>query len=203
MQKSLRLAGLAALIGLLIWGWWVFFPGPERLIRKRLQELATVASFSNEGAVAKAYNAKKVTTYFTEDISITAEIPGRGTQTLQGIDTLQQVAMGARQNWSGMTVEFLDIHVTLGADKTTATANLTGKLTLAGERDFSVQEFNFTLKKVGGTWLIERVEMVKTLSQRTRSDGVLRCWSVGYRLLALGYSTHHSTTPSLHQPTPS
>jgi len=36
-----------------------------------------------------------------------------------------------------------------------------------GEGDFQVQEFNFKLKKIGRTWLIYRIDTVKTLSQTT------------------------------------
>ena len=46
-------------------------------------------------------------------------------------------------------------------------ANLTGKATVEGEGDFQVQEFNFKLKKVDRTWLIYRIDTVKTLSQTT------------------------------------
>ena len=45
--------------------------------------------------------------------------------------------------------------------------NLTGKATVEGEGDFQVQEFNFKLKKVDRTWLIYRIDTVKTLSQTT------------------------------------
>ena len=43
--------------------------------------------------------------------------------------------------------------------------NLTGKATVEGEGDFQVQEFNFKLTKVDRTWLIYRIDTVKTLSQ--------------------------------------
>jgi hypothetical protein len=45
--------------------------------------------------------------------------------------------------------------------------NLTGKATVEGEGYFQVQEFNFKLKKVDRTWLISRIDTVKTLSQTT------------------------------------
>ena len=46
-------------------------------------------------------------------------------------------------------------------------ANVTGKATVEGEGDFQVQEFNFKLKKVDRTWLIYRIDTVKTLSRTT------------------------------------
>jgi hypothetical protein len=165
MQKSARILGALGLVALAVWGWWVLFPGAERVIRSRLKELAAVGSFrSNEGALAKAYNSSRLGSYFTADTVISVDIPGRGMHTLEGRDSLVQAAMVFRQNLSGVKIEFLDIHVTLADDKQTAVANLTGKATVSGERDFSVQEFKFKLKKVKGEWLIYRVESVKTLT---------------------------------------
>ncbi len=70
-----------------------------------------------------------------------------------------------RQHVNGVKIEFVDIVVKLDPDKQSATVDLTGKATMSGEHDFSVQEFKFLLKKVGRDWLIYRVETVKTLSR--------------------------------------
>ena len=65
---------------------------------------------------------------------------------------------------SGLSVEFLDINVTVEPDRKSAAADLTLKARVAGEKDLIVQELKFTLRKIDGTWLIIRVETVKTLS---------------------------------------
>jgi hypothetical protein len=167
MQKSFRILGALALAVLVVWGWRVLFPNPERVIRKRLNELADIGSFqANESPMAKLYNAKKLGSFFTSDVTVSVDIPGRGIHTLDGRDSLEQAAVVFRQNVGAVKVEFLDVTVTLAPDKQSAEANLTGKATVGGERDFSVQEFNFKLKKVDGQWLIYRVESVKTLSQK-------------------------------------
>jgi hypothetical protein len=50
MKLLLRAVLLAALLALAWWLWTVFFPSPEKAIRKRLAALAQAASFkSNEG----------------------------------------------------------------------------------------------------------------------------------------------------------
>jgi hypothetical protein len=56
-------------------------------------------------------------------------------------------------------------------------ANLTGKATVEGEGDSQLQEFNFKLKKVDRTWLVYRIDTVKTLSQTTalRSAATISC----------------------------
>ena len=165
MQKSLRLAGALALIGLGLWGWCILFPSPEKVIRSRLNNLAGTLSFAPKaGAIARGYSAQKAAGFFTTDVEI--NVDGRGVEPLHfsGRDEVQQALVWAARSLRGLQVEFLDINLTLNPDQQSAKANLTGKWTLAGDRDFNVLEFNFLLKKVDGVWLIYRVDSVKTLS---------------------------------------
>ncbi len=165
MQKSLRLLAAAALIGLGIWGWFVLFPSPEKVIRSRLQNLARTISFEPaDGTIARGYSVQKAAGFFTTDAEI--NVDGRGLEPLHfsGRDEIQQALLWAARSLRGLKVEFLDINLTLDQDKQSAKANLTGKWTPTGDRDFGVLEFNFLLKKVDGTWLIYRVDSVKTLS---------------------------------------
>jgi hypothetical protein len=166
MKKwSLRIFLLAVLVGLGLWGWRAWFPGPEAVIRKRLTELARTASFSaNEGALAKLANAQSLTAFCTPDVEITVDIPGHSTQTINGHDELLSAVAGARSAVHGLNVEFFDILVTVAPDQNSAEANLTAKGKVSGEKDFYVQELKFLLKKVEGQWLIFRVETVRTLS---------------------------------------
>jgi hypothetical protein len=60
-------------------------------------------------------------------------------------------------------VQFVDVSVRVGTDRTSATADLTAKGNVAGENEMQVQELRFTFRKSGRDWLINRVEMVKTL----------------------------------------
>lgn len=165
MQKFIRIAAGAILIGLCVWGWFLLFPSPQHIIRKQLKGLAATASFrGNEGPLAKAYNAEKLSGYFATDVVVVVDIPGHGQQSFEGLDTVLQAAMAARQSLSGLKAEFLDINVTVGPDKQSATVNLTAKGTVPGESDFFVQEMKFAFKKVDGKWLISKVETIRTLS---------------------------------------
>jgi ketosteroid isomerase-like protein len=165
MKKGVLRGFLAAvLIAAGIWVWWTFFPSAQRAIRKTLLELAKAACIApNESPLAKAINSKKVTDFCTGDVEITVDIPGYSRQTINGRDELLQAAMGARALVGGLNVEFLDIHVTVGPDKQSAIAELTAKGKVPGDKDLLVQELKFTLKKMGGDWLIQKVETVKTL----------------------------------------
>jgi hypothetical protein len=166
MQKSFRIFFAAALIALGFWGGIVLFPGPERVIRSLLNDLAeTASSDSKQGAIAKAYDLQKIPDFFTPDVEINIDARGYPPMTLHDRDELMQIVAFARSRQGNVKVEFLDINVTLGPDKTSAVANLTCRIMLPGDRDSIVQEANFSLKKAEGKWRIYRVETVKTLAQ--------------------------------------
>ena len=157
---------LLAIAGVGYWIWTMLFPSPESVIRKQFNLLAQSVSFSsNEGALAKALNAERLTGFFTPDVEITVDVPGHSQHTLHGRDELLQAAMAARGMAGTLSVEFLDINVTVSPDKTSATVNLTAKGRAGSERDLLVQELKFLLKKVNRDWLIYQVETVKTLSE--------------------------------------
>jgi hypothetical protein len=166
MQKSIRIIVLAALIALGIWGWRVFFPGPESVIKSRLTSLAKTLSFDGtDGNISKVYKADQVGGYFTDDVEVTIDVRGySGSRSIDGKTEIKQALLYAQANLTGLKVQFLDINVTLGPDKKTAVANLTAQADISGEPDFHLMELNLTLKEVEGKWLITRIETVKTLS---------------------------------------
>lgn len=148
-----------------VWLWGVFFPRPEHVIRKRLNELAEAISFSsNEGSLAKPMNAERLTGFFSPDVEITVDVPGHSQQTIHGRDEVLQAGMAARGLAGSLKVEFLDINVSLAPDKMSAVVDLTAKGRAGSERDLLVQELKLTMKKVKQDWLIFQVETVKTLS---------------------------------------
>ena len=168
MQKFIRIFGAIALTGLCVWGWFTFFPSPEKAIRSRLNKLAETISFEPQsGVISRAYQTEKAAAFFTTEAEVQVEVRGMDPQHLGGRDEIQQALLLANRSLRGFKVQFLDINVTLGADQQTAKANLTGKWTIGNSRDFDVLEFNFLLRKVDGVWLIYRVESVKTLSLKT------------------------------------
>lgn len=160
----MRIVLLAALVGLGIWSGRFFFPSPEQAIRKRLGELAQMASFStSESGPAKVLNSEILSSFCTADVEMNIDIPGRARQTFSGRPEVLKAAMWARSLPSSLQIEFLDVNVAVNPDKVSAVANLTGRGKIPGEKDFLVQELKFTLKKVEGDWLISRIETVKTL----------------------------------------
>jgi ketosteroid isomerase-like protein len=166
MKIVRRIFALLALLALGLWLWSVLFPGPEKIIRKQLAAVAEVASFAgNEGPLSKASNAAKLAGYVSVNTQVTFDAPGHGQQILSGRDEIQQFALGVRSTLGSLAVEFLDVNVTLAADKQSATVDLTARVKVGGESSSYVQEMKFVLKKMDGQWLIVRVETVKTLSR--------------------------------------
>ena len=158
----LFLAGL--ILGLGFWGWRVLFPNPEKVIRNRLNEVAQLASFAaNEGALAKLSNSQKLANYFTPDVEVTISIPGQASGTLTGRDDLVQRATAARYAAGGLAVELPDISANVAPDKKSAVVEVTCKARIAGDRDVYVQELKLEMIKDGGSWLIRKVETVRTL----------------------------------------
>jgi hypothetical protein len=163
----IRIVFLAVLMAVGIWVWGILFPNPERAIRLRLAEVAQAASFSGkEAPAAQAMNSQRLTTFCTADIEIVVDFPGRGQHSVSGHDELFQGAMGARSLVSALKVEFLDVTVNLAPDRQSAVANLTAKGNVPGEKDLLVQELKVKLKKIGRQWYIQRLETVKSLSER-------------------------------------
>jgi hypothetical protein len=161
---SLRLILLAIVIALGFWGWRTFFPSPEKVIRKRLGELAKAASFvANEGPLAKAWNASLLADFFTPDVQVRVEVPGSW-HTITGRDDLLRAALGVRSTLPALTIEFPDIKVKVAPDRASAVVNLTAIGKVPGDRDFQLQELRMRLIKVKRVWLIHHIETVRTLS---------------------------------------
>ncbi len=163
MRWLFRLVLLGSFLALGIWGWRIFFPTPEQVIRRQLADLARIASIApNEGPLAKAYNSQKLVSFFAPDVEIILDVPGHSAS-LHDRDELMRAAMAWRSSATSLKVEFLDISVSLAPDKEAALAHLTAKANLPGESVPDVQELKIAFRKMEGKWLISRVETIKTL----------------------------------------
>jgi hypothetical protein len=165
MKIVFRFILLAALAALGVWLWLVLFPGPEKIIRKRLTELARTASFSSgESDLARLAAAQSMAGFFATNGEINIDAPGRVQHTFIGRDEIKQAVLVVRSTLGGLKVQFPDIKITVAPDKQSAVADLTVEANVAGDRDSIVQETKFTFQQTDGQWLIARVETVPTLS---------------------------------------
>jgi hypothetical protein len=142
------------------------FPGDEKVIQRRLRDLAATASFPvNEAPLAKVTNAAKVAGFFTEDTDIDLEVWEYGRITIKGRDEVRQTALGARNATAALAVDFGDVEFTSGPSGGLASvrATLGGSTSERPER--RSQELKLDFKKVDGQWRIARVRVFEYLSQ--------------------------------------
>jgi len=165
MKIVLRLILLAALAALGVWLWTVLFPSPEKVIRRRLVELArTVSSPPNESDLTRLAVARSVAGFFSAPVELKLAIPELGQRDSIDREEITAMVLMVRSRAGGLRVNFPDINVTVAPDRHSAVANLTVDATISGERDRLLQEMKFTLRQIDGQWLITRVETVQTLS---------------------------------------
>jgi hypothetical protein len=155
---------LAIVAGAAFWGWRLWFPGPEQIIRKQLAELARLASVApNEAPLKKLAAAQELAGLFTKDVDISVDVPGRSTFTINGREEVRETALGTRSMGTTFTVEFVDVEVTVAPDRQNAVVRLTAKANVPGETMPQVQELKLEFKKVDNDWLVHHVETVRTL----------------------------------------
>jgi hypothetical protein len=165
MKMVYRLVLLVVLVAAGVWLWTNFFPGPEKIIRKRLAQAASEASFnSGENPLISAARAENLASRFGTNVEININVPEYGRQEFVGRDEIAQAAAGVHMRLSSLKVEFPDVSVTVAADKLSAIADVAMKVQAAGQKDFDVQEMKFTFQKIGGDWLITCVETVRAPS---------------------------------------
>lgn len=162
MKKAL----LLLTVGLLLFaGYRWLNPGPEKVIRNRLLELAAAASFQSSATpLSNLANAQMIASFCSQNVEITVDLPGRQAGTVTGRDEVMQGLLASRQAVGSLSVDFYDITVHLSPDGDSATANLTVRARTTGDRDDYIQELRFTFQKTEGDWFITRIQTVKTLT---------------------------------------
>lgn len=164
MNRLPRILVIAVVAAMGLWMWFKFFPGDERIIRKNLEKVAKLASFSpNEAPLTRLGNAKELANLFAADARIEIDIRGVREQRIEGRDQLFETGMAARSTGPGAKVELIDPVIDLPGTGDTATVGVTLKAQIVGQPDLIVQELRLTMRKQSGNWLIQRVETVKTL----------------------------------------
>jgi hypothetical protein len=165
MKIVVRSVLLMALAALGIWLWTIFFPSPEKIIRRHLEAVAKCVSFApGEGMLTRLAGAQGLGGYFATNAEIYLEVPGHDHLVISGRNDITQAALATRSAVGSLKVKFLDVTVTVAPDRQSASVDLTVDATVTDQPDFLVQEIKILLRKISGEWLITRVETVRTLS---------------------------------------
>lgn len=163
-----RLLQIVLALALLAGGWleWKkLFPGDEVLIGRRLEELARAASFGGQQSpLVRAAGAADLAACFTTNALIQVDSTGWGLSAVRGRAAIQQLALAARQQTGGLTVQFDEIKVAV-KDRGTATVRLVATARGGGLTEPFHRELQLTLRKTDGKWLLEKVEAVAAVQR--------------------------------------
>ena len=164
MKITLRIILLAAIAGFGFWLWTVLFPSPEKIVLKKINNIAATATVdAADNNLVRAGKAVKLAGFFSLDAEIVINVPGVSDRTFSGRQEIKDTAMGGLAKVTSLKVQFFDTTATVGPDKHTADVNCTMRVDAGSNQDFGVQELRFQFKKIDGDWLITRVETVQTL----------------------------------------
>ena len=166
MKLFRRLILVAILIAAGLWIRATFFPNPEKVIRKRLTEIARNASSApGEGNITATAHAWRLANCFTTNAEFNIEWPeGRMQETLDRNEIMRYINGMRFSTGRSFRIEFLDPTVSFSVDKTESTVEATLRATIPADKNFIVQEIKIIFIRVGREWLIQRVETLKTLA---------------------------------------
>jgi hypothetical protein len=139
--------------------YYLLFPPPEKVIRKRLTKLAAAISARPQGNIATLANVNRIGSFFHPNVSIVVEGFGREFGSVSGRGELQQSALAARQRVGAVSVEFYNINVI--AAETNATVSATALVKIGDETNPVVQEINVRFEKLDRDWLIRSATPAK------------------------------------------
>jgi len=163
MKSVLRLVLIAVLMGVGAWMWTVLFPSPEKIIRRRLVELARIVSTSpGENDLARLADANNVASFFAASVELKVTLPILSQHSSLEREEISGMVYAGRSQVGRLRVTFPDINVKVAPDKQSAVADLTVEATYPGDRQ--LQEMKIFLRRVDGQWLITRAETVQVLS---------------------------------------
>lgn len=151
-----RLGGVAAALGVLLLAWYLW-PTDARAVRARVTSLVDALNAgANETDLARIARAASLASALTSDVVVVVDDARR----LEGREMVLGVARQVAQTQRDIQVEVLELSVAIGADRTTAIADIV----LRVDRD-SYHEGRLHLVKRSGAWLVQRAEVQRPLAR--------------------------------------
>ena len=145
---------------------WAFWPGEERLIRSRLENLAAAASESGGQGIGQMAHAAELASFFSADAVVDLGSPH---PEIRGRDAIMALAAQATAPDDEFTITFKDITVTLDPGEKGAAARLTAVVSgrgpgLLGDT-VDASEIEIDLSKADGEWTVSRVTIVQPIAR--------------------------------------
>lgn len=164
-MRRLLLIVLVLLLGL--GGIWLcrrFFPSDERVIRRTLARAAGAVSVrADQGAFDKLGAINRLLNLCSPDIEIVLNARGMGSHSIQGHDQLRDALAAVFGSGESIEVQLLEIGVEVSEDRFQATAQFIARARGGRGEDDIVQELRVRLKRMEGSWRIQRVEPLPSL----------------------------------------
>lgn len=164
MKRIVPIVALVVLaaVGAAAWQWYF---SDERAIRSRLGGLADTLSMpANTTDIARVTRLAGLRKYFADDVHVRF-----GGQEVTSRDSLLALVSGWAPPPGGVTVEFVDVQVTVDPDGASAHAYLTAKVTgrdaRTGEPTIDAREANVTMARRDGDWVLSSAESEDTLQK--------------------------------------
>jgi hypothetical protein len=162
MKLAVRLLILAGLAALGYWGWRAAFPDPRKVVWHRLEQLAQITSFPpNEGQIAKLANVQKLAGYFADQVTVNVEVQGVEKAEFSNREDLIQAMQTGRMAAGSVKAKFLGPKIEMTPGDQEAIVGVALTVDINGEQNTVVVDLKIGMKKIGGDWLITRVESVQ------------------------------------------
>ena len=147
-----------AVAGFFAYRWWT---GEERVVKKRLDQLAEVLSPPADGELAMVARIAQVRGFFAPDVHIRFD-----SEEIDSRDALVAVLGRWQPPKNGFRLEFADVAVHM-VDPDTAHVSLTAEIsnrdTNSIEPLLDAREGTLTMRHLDGEWVIAAAETTKTL----------------------------------------
>ena len=168
MSRFGRIA-LAILVVVAVGGAYLWWSSPERQIRRVLSDIAEALSYDAPAtALGAASSAASLQPYFAPDVTIE---PGEPYGRVKGRDAVLAAAARLRSRAAAFRVEFVDLQVSLAADKRSARIDCTATATVQdgpGQESMDAREIMMTMNTMDGRWVITWARAVDVLEPVTR-----------------------------------
>jgi hypothetical protein len=164
MKTASRIALLALLGAIGFWLWTIWFPNPQKLVLKKVAQLAATATVKPaDSPITRLTKVSDLIGYFSTDAVISYDAPEVGARTVTGRDEIRELAAGGLGNVTSLQVQFLDATARVAPDKQSAEVTCTARVSTGDGKDFGLQELRIQFRKIDGDWLITRAETTMKL----------------------------------------
>lgn len=165
-QTRFYVVSLVAIVAI-AWGAYLWWPSEERAVRNRLRRLAETLSIPAQPSdVGRVTRLAQLRHYFADNVELRS---GESEPRTIPLDTV----LAAIASWTpppgGLTIEFVDVQVTVQPDAASAKIYLTAKISAhdarTGEPNVDAREAHLGMVKRNGEWIVASVETADTLER--------------------------------------